>query len=122
MNTLHIILILALIFAIIYIYPYFSQVGIEVSCIDKKILGFKRVPPPLLAVVQPEVCGVAIETKSDNVIVCMGNYKINSNTGVIPCDNLKEFVNKTVTIQAMFYDSIGRVLGDDEVISVYKGA
>jgi hypothetical protein len=106
-----------------YVY-LFSQPGIEFSCNNKDIIGFKRVPPPAMAVVQPTICKVSFEAKVGSELLCSGekNPILNAERSVIACAKLNENLNKTIEIKATFFDANGdQILGQKNKNILYEG-
>lgn len=100
----------------------FTQPGIEVSCKDLTINGFKKVPPPLLAVYQEKYCEVEINAKVEQVVICLGRFNIMSTEkGVFPCPELKNNINKTINIEATFFNPQGQIIGSDKKTLKYEG-
>ena len=121
-GILIVILFTAFFFALWYVLPFLSQPGIQVSCSQKSILGFKRVPPPLMAIVQPEICRVELEAKSDNFILCSGKFSVlTTDTKVFPCPGLNDFLNKTIEINANFYNLNDTQIGTDSKVLTFEG-
>lgn len=84
----------------------FSQPGIEFSCDSKEIIGFKRVPPPAMAVVQPTICKVTFEAKIGSEVLCSGEKRpiLNNERGVFECAKLNDHLNKMIEIKYTFFD------------------
>ena len=116
-------ILIALVVAVWYVASYPPVPGIQISCSSHKILGFGRVPPPLAAVVQPEICNVNLNVKYGYETVCSATgYKIlNQDVGIIPCDGLINFINKTVKIEAKLYTPDGSYIDSDETTLLFKG-
>ncbi|QQG40040.1 MAG: hypothetical protein HYS81_01360 [Candidatus Aenigmatarchaeota archaeon] len=92
----------------------FTTPGIAISCSDKMIMGFSKVPPPLAAIAQTPICKVNVEATSESVIVCSGELNVmESPNGVFPCSNLKKFKGSTILINATFIDNDGMVYGNN---------
>jgi len=95
--------------------------GISISCTEKTILGFQKVPPPLMSALQPQNCKVDYTTKIDDLIICKDTQVITFERGVVPCYKLKEHVGRKVEINVTFYDpSNNEVLGTDFKELEYK--
>lgn len=120
-DVLIIVLAFAAIFAAWYVF-FLSQPGIQVSCSEKSILGFKRVPPPLAAVVQPITCIVELTAIANGSILCNGSFSVlDIDKGVFPCKELDSHLNETIKIEANFSDANNQILGSDKKDLIYAG-
>jgi len=122
-GILVIILFFAFMFALWYVFLFPPRPGIQVSCSQKMILGFKRVPPPLMAVIQTEICRVGIVVKSGDIILCSKEKfsVFESDTGVFPCSNLKNYEEVNIQIEATFFDTNDQRIGLDSKTLIYQG-
>lgn len=118
-----IIIVAAVLFAIWYVLPYFSQPGIQVSCGQKQIIGFKRVPPPLMAVIQTEICRVKITATTGTEILCSTDKfsVFESDTGMFPCPKLKDYEGGKIKIEASFFDLNNMFIDGDTKTLTYEG-
>lgn len=117
--------LIAAIVLVLAIYFFFlgNQEGIEVSCSEKSIIGFRTVPPPLMSIYQPTICQVDINATVNGNIVCAGNkfQILNSEKGIFPCNEVRNVPNMSVMIQATFYDSDGvQQIGNDTKTIVFN--
>ena len=113
--------ILAIVAAIFYVFP--TQPGIQVSCSQNSILGFKKVPPPLAAISQPEICRVEIIAISESAVLCSARFTVyTTDTQVFPCPTLEKFKNKDIQINAKFFDLNDIQTGTDTKLLTFEGA
>jgi|UniRef100_A0A7C3WME7 hypothetical protein len=120
-GTIVAIVIMAIIIGFLYVFMY-TEPGIEVSCKELVINGFKKVPPPLLAIYQETYCQVEINAKVEQVTICSGKFNVTSfEKGVFPCAELRNNVNKTIYIEATFFNIQGQIIGSDKKTLKYEG-
>jgi len=121
-TSLKFILVISLLIFALTFMSGFSKPGIKLSCEEKKIIGFSKVPPPLFAIIQPEICRIEIQASVNNMIVCSGTFRVlNIGTGTFPCENLENHKNETILIKATFFDVNGSLIGEDIKTLVYRG-
>lgn len=111
------IFLVAILIGVVYVL-YGGSYGIQVSCEDNKILGFKKVPPPLLNMVDNVLCSTEYEVSFKSTIVCKGNMDIRSNS-IIPCNDINDYEGEELKIYVKFYQG-NNILGYDTKYIVFE--
>jgi len=115
-----IIIVIAIILGIVYVFLG-GGYGVGVSCKEMKIIGFQKVPPPLMAAFPPETCRVVYEVQSNGTEVCNGQATINFEKGVAPCSELKNYAGKDLLVEVSFYRiENNESLGSDSKVLPFK--
>jgi len=106
---------LALLVAVFYLFISAGGKGVLVSCESNEIISIKDVPPPLMAMAQPKICEVNLTVKtSAGDMICeevLGVF--NTERNVLACSGLDKHIGETVLIDAIFYDTEGNRKGTD---------
>lgn len=106
---------LALLIAVFYLFVSAGGKGILVSCESNKVISIKDVPPPLMAMVQPRICEVNLTVKTlDGDLICEEQLGVfNTERNVLSCSGLDKHIGETVLVDAVFYDTEGNEKGND---------
>jgi len=106
---------LAILLALIYLFFFSSGMGVLVSCDNQEIISIKKAPPPLMAMVQSPICIVNVTVYNNGITICNNfNTIYSSERGIIGCKNLKDFKGKEVRVEATFFNMDNNLTGRDK--------
>lgn len=115
-NTILIIIVVLAILVGLFYGFLGGGLGVSLSCKENKIIGFQKIPPPLMSILDTSTkCLVDLKvSKEGNVLCSFEKYEIKGDKGIIPCDKIKEYKgNDVIFIEATFYNLDGKKTGED---------
>ena len=97
-----------------------SGYGVKVSCESNEILGLSTIPPPMMTVVAETSCFVNYSIKVSDQKICSGMNKITDKIGYLRCKEIKDYPDKSIYVDVLFYDNNKKLVGTDNKNFVYK--